>query len=184
MPYPKSSSSFEIYSAGKTTLEISTLIKMVLVVRGFRGKLDEALRKIDQSTARMETLAAILNMPGEKSQSEVAKRLRVEGATVTRMVDLLSKEGLVQRQPHPSDRRINLISITPEGEAELARIFRVYDRLRTHLLEDITPAELEQMQALTDKMLVRLDMPLSDDIEIEDLPPIDRRTDQIGSDEP
>ena len=182
MPYPKSDTSFEIYSAGETTLEISTLIKMVLVVRGFRGKLDEALRRIDQSSARMETLAAIINMAGEKSQSDVAKRLRVEGATVTRMVDLLSKEGLVERKPHPSDRRVNLLSITPRGEEELARIFRVYDRLRSHLLQDMTVAELEQMNALVDKMLGRLDIPLDDTVEIDDLPPVDRLTDKIEGD--
>lgn len=184
MPYPKSSTSFEAYSAGDTTLEISTLVKMVLLVRGFRSKLDEALRRIDHSTARMEALAAILNMPGEKSQSDVAKRLRVEGATVTRMIDLLSKEGLVERYPHPTDRRINLLSITPHGEAELAKIFRVYDRQRRHLLKDMSAGELEQLKALVEKMLGRLDMPLDEAIEIEDMPVMDRRTDRIDDDTP
>ena len=177
MPYPKTSTSFEVYSAGDTTLEISTLVKMVRLVRGFRGNLDEALRRIDHSAARLETLAAILNMPGDKSQSDVAKRLRVEGATITRMVDLLSKEGLVERRPHSSDRRINLLSITAKGEAELAKIFRVYDRQRRHLLKNMSVEDLEQLSSLVDKMIGQLDKPLDEAIEIEDMPAIDRRTD-------
>jgi DNA-binding MarR family transcriptional regulator len=42
---------------------------------------------------------------------------------VTRMIDLLSAEGLVERSPHPSDRRINLLRVTEQGEVELRRIF-------------------------------------------------------------
>ncbi len=154
------SESFEVYNAGATTLEISTLVKMVLLVRGFRNRLDEHLRKIGQTTARMETLSAILNMPGEKSQSDIAKRLRVEGATVTRMIDVLGREGLVERKPHPCDRRINLVSITPEGRKVLQEIFRTYDMLRGHLLEGTSPEELELLQSLVDRMLGRLDLPV------------------------
>lgn len=184
MPYPTTSTSFEVYSAGDTTLEISTLVKMVQLVRGFRGNLDEALRRIDHSAARLETLAAILNMPGNKSQSDVAKRLRVEGATITRMIDLLSKEGLVERSPHPTDRRINLLSITPKGKEELAKIFRVYDRQRRHLLADMSVEELERLSSLVDKMLHRLDVPLDETIDIEGMPPIDRLTDRFRDDTP
>lgn len=177
MPYPTGESSFATYKAGGTKPDIRMLITMVLLVRGFRNRLEEELRKIDQSAARMETLAAILNMPGDKSQTDVARRLRIEGATVTRMIDILGKEGLVERSPHPTDRRINLVSITPAGEREVEKIFRIYDRLRDHLLLGMSPGEVAQMQALLDRMMHRLDLPLDDLPMIEDLPPRDRLKD-------
>ncbi len=179
MPYPTSRSSFDIYRDGETTLDISLMVKLVLVVRGFRGQLDERLRKIGQSTSRMETLSAILNMKDPKSQSDVAKRLRVEGAAVTRMDDILSKEGLVERTPDPGDRRVNLLSITAAGEEALAAIFQVYDTMRTHLLSDLANAEKREMHRVFDLMMGRLENPPGDAMEIEDLPRIDRLTDKV-----
>lgn len=181
MPYPSSQSSFETYREGETTLEISMMVKMVLAVRGFRGKLDERLRKIGHSTSRMETLAAIMNMQGPKSQSDVAKRLQVEGATVTRMVDILSKEGLVERKPAPNDRRVNLLSITPEGEKAVAEIFTVYDAMRNHFLSDLSRDDMREMHRMFDLMMNRLENPEPADMLIEDMPQMDRLTDKPAS---
>lgn len=166
MPFQRDKSSFETYRTGGTTSSISALIKMVLVVRQFRNQLDERLRAIDQSCARMETLSAILNIQGPKSQSDVAKRLRVEPATVTRMVDILSKEGLVERAPAPNDRRVNLLSISPKGEIVLERIFDVYDALRHHMLDGLNAEDIETMHRLFDHMMARLEQPTEAKIRI------------------
>jgi len=152
-------SAFEIYRAGETTPDISVMIKLVLAVRGFRGQLDERLRRIGQSVSRMETLGAIMNMPGAKSQSDVARRLRVEGATVTRMIDILSREGLVERTPDPGDRRVNLLSITPAGETVLEEIFTVYDSLRGHVLAGLGAGDQEELHRLLDLILTAVDSP-------------------------
>ena len=182
MPYPTPTSTFELYREGGTTHEIAAMIRLVLVVRGFRARLDERLRAINQSSARMETLSAIINMQGPVSQSDVARRLRVEGATVTRMVDLLSKEGLVERSPHPSDRRVNLLRVTEKGEGELRRIFRVYDAARTELLTEFSHEEIVQVHLLTGKMLAQLDTmsssgPDESELRVGDMPPRDRLRD-------
>jgi MarR family transcriptional regulator, transcriptional regulator for hemolysin len=181
VPHPTGKSSFDTYKAGETTREIRMLISMVLVVRGFRNRLEEELRKIDQTAARMETLSAILNMPGDKSQTDVARRLRIEGATVTRMIDILAKEGLVERRSHPTDRRVNLLEITPAGEREVKRIFTVYDVLRTHLLQDISAEEISLMQGLVDRMMVRLDEPLDTSLSIADMIEVDRLRDTLSA---
>lgn len=174
MPYKREMSSFEKYREGGTTNSIRTLIEMVLVVRQFRNKLDERLRDIDQSCARMETLSAILNMRGPKSQSDVAKRLRVEGATVTRMVDILSNEGLVERTGHPTDRRVNLLSISPKGEAALEKIFDAYDDLRYHVLDGLSADDIDTLHRILGHMMAQLEKPVEQGIRIG-LPDYDRR---------
>lgn len=169
VPYPKTVSNFEIYRQGGTTSSIRMLIKMVMVVRGFRNKMDEELRKIGHSCARMEALGAIMNMQGPKSQSDVARRLRVENATITRMVDILSKEGLVERTPDPEDRRVKLLSISPRGEEALREIFVVYDRVRAHILADVPAERYDELHDLFDDMLTRLDRPMDRDLRIDAL---------------
>ena len=171
MPHRQSSTSFEVYKQGGTTREIRMMIDFVLLVRGFRNKLDEELRKIGQSAARMETLAAILNMQGDKSQSDVARRLRIEGATVTRMVDILSKEGLVERTPDARDRRVNLLSLTPAGVDTVERIFTIYDRVRGHMLEGMDADQIDEMTLVLESMIGRLDMPYSDELADEPVSP-------------
>ncbi|MFC3098680.1 MarR family winged helix-turn-helix transcriptional regulator [Alteraurantiacibacter palmitatis] len=158
----RTTSGFATYRAGGTTPDIALMVRLILTVRAVRGQLDERLRRIGQSASRMETLAAILNMPDPKSQSDVARRLRLEGATVTRMIDVLSREGLVKRAPDPADRRVNLLSITPEGEAALEEIFAVYDNLRDHVLADLDPAERAMMHDLLGRIIARVDAPQED----------------------
>lgn len=155
----KPRSTFPIYRAGGAVRDIQLMVRLVLTVRGFRGRLDERLRRKGHSVSRMETLAAILHMQGPKSQSDVARRLRVEGATVTRMIDVLSKEGLVERSPQADDRRVNLVSITPAGEAALEEIFDEYDRWRDHVLADLDESERETLYGLLGRMLERIDHP-------------------------
>jgi MarR family transcriptional regulator, transcriptional regulator for hemolysin len=176
MPHFADKSSFETYRDGATTSSISALVKMVVIVRQFRNQLDERLRNIGQSTARMEMLSAILNIKGPKSQSDLAKRLRVEGATITRMIDILSNEGLVERSPDSKDRRVNLISISPKGEIVLERIFEIYDELRFHILDGLAPEDIDTLHRLFDHMIVRLEQPAESKVRIG-LPRYERRHD-------
>lgn len=177
MPHPGYKSAYEVYRAGETTLEIDTMIKLVLVVRGYRGLLDEQLRDGGQSVARMETLGALLNLREPVSQRDLARRLRVEGATISRMVDLLHKEGLVARSPHPTDRRVNLISITEAGEAVVKDIFDTYDRVRHHMLRSFDRAEIAELNRMASKLLGRLDEPLAEGFDITDAARVNRLRD-------
>src|SRR5690606_20567903 len=74
-------SSFDAYREGGSTREIRFTVQLVLVARRWRALLDEKLRPIDQSSARMEAMSAIMNSPGPNSQIDIAKRLRIEGPT-------------------------------------------------------------------------------------------------------
>ena len=117
---------------------------------------------------------------GPVSQRDVARRLRVEGATITRMIDLLSAEGLVERSAHPTDRRVNLLRVTEAGDAALRRIFRVYDMFRADLLQGITTAEIGELHRIAGHMLDRLDAMGGNEIRIEVPPAVNRLRDPTG----
>jgi len=51
--------------------------------------------------------------------SKVGERLQVHPASVTNTIDRLEADGLIERMPHPTDRRAMLASLTPAGR-ELA----------------------------------------------------------------
>lgn len=54
------------------------------------------------------------------TMSELAESLGVDRPNVTVLVDELEAQGLVRRQPHPTDRRAKLVEATRKGKA-LAR---------------------------------------------------------------
>jgi DNA-binding MarR family transcriptional regulator len=61
---------------------------------------------------------------GSLSQTELARRARVESQTMSRTIERLQREGFVTRVPDPSDRRRQLVTRTDAGHA-------VWERTRT-----------------------------------------------------
>ena len=57
----------------------------------------------------------------------LAERLSADPPYVTLMVDDLEKRGLVQRTPHPEDRRAKLVQLTAAGRAAAARADAILD---------------------------------------------------------
>lgn len=150
-------SSFEVYREGGSTLEIRFTMQLVLVARRWRALLDERLRPIDQSSARMEAMSAIMNAPSPSSQIDIAKRLRIEGPTMTRMIDALSRDGLVQRKQAPTDRRTKYLNLTPKGYEALEDIFDLVEMLRTRLLSSLSEEQVEELNRIFSDMLRKLD---------------------------
>ena len=148
---------FEVYREGNTTPAIRMTARMVLAGRRWRALLDEGLRPTGHSSARLETLAAIFNSPPLSPQVNIARRLRIEGPTLTRMLDGLEKEGLVERLPDPSDRRSKRLRVTEQGEAVLEEMFAIADRLRERLLEGLKEEQLEETNDLFAILIGRLD---------------------------
>jgi MarR family transcriptional regulator for hemolysin len=109
-------------------------MQMVLAARRWRSLLDDRLRPLGHSAPRMEAMSTIAHSPQLSAQVDIAKRIGIEGPTLTRMLDLLEADGLVERLPDPSDRRANRIKLTPKGGEALAEINAVANDLRTHLL--------------------------------------------------
>jgi DNA-binding MarR family transcriptional regulator len=61
------------------------------------------------------------------SHSELAARLRVTPATISKMIDRMERSGFVRRQGDPEDQRISRVYLTEQGravQAELGHLFR------------------------------------------------------------
>jgi MarR family transcriptional regulator for hemolysin len=158
---PQTKTSFELYREGRTTPAIMLTIGLVLAGRRWRSLLDERLRPTGQSSARMETMAAILNSPPLSPQVDIAKRLKIEGPTLTRMIDTLEKDGLVERVPDPADRRTKQLRVTQDGESALEGVFAITDEMRARLLDGFSDDEIEQINRFLRKLIGRLDAGLS-----------------------
>lgn len=137
-------------------------VQMAWVARQWRALLDQRLRTIGHNAARMEALATIAHSPAESTQQEIANRIGIERATITRMLDSLELDGLVERLADPTDRRTNRIRLTPAGHAALADIQVIVKELRGRLLDGADPVMIDQTNEFLAQLLIRLDAGLPD----------------------
>lgn len=130
--------------------------RTILFARRYRALLDEQLRPLGYGTARMEALSTIDRADEPSAQIAIAKRIGIEGPTLTRMLDTLEAEGLVVRRADPSDRRTKLIELTDAGRKALHEIMAVAHDFRKTVLKDLSDAELDAVNKVTDKLLTGL----------------------------
>jgi MarR family transcriptional regulator for hemolysin len=88
------------------------------------------------------TIAVAAQARGPLSQSELADRLAVEGATMVAMVDRLVKAGLVNREPSTTDRRVKRIVLTEAGNLLYGKVLTEAAAFRKELLADLDQKKL------------------------------------------
>ncbi|QFG23062.1 MarR family winged helix-turn-helix transcriptional regulator [Actinomadura sp. WMMB 499] len=85
---------------------------------------------------------ALRELAGPMTMRDLAERMSCEPSNATFIVDRLERLGLVERRPHPSDRRAKILALTPRGTG-------VRERLLAMLLEDSPVARLTQEEQRT-----------------------------------
>ncbi len=111
--------------------------------RAWRQAVDRRLKYLGVSQASWMTIAVAAKAPTPLSQSELADKLGVEGATMVAMVDRLVKAGLSVRAPSSSDRRVNHVLLTDAGQRLYANVKAEAAAVRKDLLTGIDPKKLE-----------------------------------------
>lgn len=89
--------------------------------------------------------------------NELNEHLLISQPSLSRMMDRLEGKGLVQRRPALNDQRGVELSLTDEGRAVQKRLGRIHVRgIHELLAPSLSPEELVQLKALTDKLLAGL----------------------------
>ncbi|MGH9078659.1 MAG: MarR family winged helix-turn-helix transcriptional regulator [Acidimicrobiales bacterium] len=82
---------------------------------------DGTLRPFGLTFARYEALVLLsFTSRGELPLGKMGQRLMIHPTSVTNIVDRLVGDALIERAPHPTDRRTTLARITPKGRALVA----------------------------------------------------------------
>lgn len=109
----------------------------------------EALRPIGLSPSAFTVLMALLNTPGNVLEPcQLAERLLVSRPSVTGLLDTLEAKGLVQRGPHPDDRRRVLVRLTDKARRLLDEHFPDHYSTQAELWSDFSADELADLVTL------------------------------------
>lgn len=103
------------------------------------------------SPARMTALCIIGNQPGI-NQSALAEALRVNRASVVKVIDALQALGFVERQSIPDDRRSYALAVTPAGYDELRRLTKISRSYEAAIAAQLSPQERKTLMRLLAKV--------------------------------
>ena len=95
---------------------------------------DQILAPIDLTFARYELLVRLYFSAGSLPLSQLGKQLQIHQTSITSLVDRLEKQGLIERVPHPTDRRSTLARITPAGRVLTGKAINL---LNSELFRDL-----------------------------------------------
>jgi MarR family transcriptional regulator, lower aerobic nicotinate degradation pathway regulator len=105
-------------------------------------------------TARADfAVLAALEEYGELSQADLGRRLGLDRNEVSGIATRLERDGYIDRQADPANRRRNVVTLTDSGRRYLEEIQRHADAAQDELLAGLNPAEREELNALLAKLL-------------------------------
>lgn len=89
---------------------------------------------------------------GPRTLRELADDMGVDAPATTVLIDALEKRGLVKREPHPTDRRAKMVSLTAAGRRMMDVVARIADR-PPDALQRLPAGELALLRKTLEKLL-------------------------------
>ena len=98
-------------------------------------------------------LLAALEEWGPASQADLGRNTGIDRSDVTAALAELESRDLIERAVDPEHRRRNIVTITPEGVAQLLDLDTVIDRVQDELLAPLAAAQRRQFVTLMSRLL-------------------------------
>ncbi|MCA9835407.1 MAG: MarR family transcriptional regulator [Trueperaceae bacterium] len=132
-------------------LEHEVFLKLVKVVNELSYEIEVLLKEQGLSSAHYNILR-ILRGAGEEGLacSAIGERLLVKSPDITRLLDRLEKQELIERARSLVDRRIVTSCLSEKGQKLLAALDEPMKQLHKKQLEHLGETKLEQLSKLLD----------------------------------
>jgi DNA-binding MarR family transcriptional regulator len=130
----------EFRGASRSAAEVAAIL--VRTSNAFVAEIDRWPREHAGLSASAFQTLAILEGAGEPLAAHViAEQLLVSSASMTSLLDTLERRGLVERHPHPNDRRKILVQLTDEARGIVDEMLPVIHAVITAALSDLAEPE-------------------------------------------
>jgi DNA-binding MarR family transcriptional regulator len=116
------------------------------VARLLRKRFEQNSRGSGLTRSQWQVLA-YLDQNQDIHQGGLADLLEVEPITLGRIIDKLETIGLVERRPHPSDRRIWQLRLTELARPKLAELRKLGEFTRAEALAGVPDSDREHLVA-------------------------------------
>lgn len=132
--------------------ELRLWLRMLTCTTLIESEVRKRLRdNFDITLPRFDLLAQLERAPNGMTLGELSQRMMVSNGNLTGLVDRLREQGLIKRKPSPTDRRVQIVSLSAEGK----RFFRTMARANAdwvgEIFADLSKDDIETLMALLGK---------------------------------
>jgi MarR family transcriptional regulator for hemolysin len=118
-------------------------VTVIDVARMLKTYADQRARQFGISRAQWTVLIRLDRCEGLK-QSEMADVLDLQPISLTRLLDRLAANGLIERRPDPNDRRANRLYLTPAARPLIEELSHLGEDMMTTVLEGVDDASRDR----------------------------------------
>ena len=131
---------------------IEAMLALLRTVRVHRTAVSRQLESLDLAvgmTGARYTLLMTLYFSRENllAQNEISRELNVSRTNITNLIDGLERDGLVERMPNPTDRRVSYAQLTERGRALCVKLMPTMAQLMEDATRDFSIEERAQFKA-------------------------------------
>lgn len=143
---------------GGTSVEVlEALGALRLAAKQMHDSMERFAESHGLSESRLRVLTRLYYSPGRHSPlGALAEDLNVSPRTITDVVDVLERDGLVTRAPDPADRRSIQAVITADGLARIDVVRRDAIANQAGVARGFTPEQLVQLRHLCLRLVQNL----------------------------
>jgi DNA-binding MarR family transcriptional regulator len=136
-------------------LDRPVTVRISRVARMLRHHADERLGPYGLTGVQTGLLNRLLKTDG-LVQAELGRRMAIEPATLTGIVQRLEREGWVRRSCDPGNRRLQRVWLTDKAREALPALQREQARERKRALAGLDSSDLARLEQLLDRIEVNL----------------------------
>lgn len=140
----------------KQDIEIPTGTRTLIVSKLYYGILSKKLEK-----AEIERYFSILyfirNNNGCCCQQDICDTLYIDKTAMVKVLDTLSKAGMIERKTNPKDRRQYYISLSKKGQAKTKELSKTFSEIEEELFRNVSVKDRETFITVLDQLTGNLE---------------------------
>ncbi len=121
--------------------------RVARVARLLRRALDDALQPYGLTAPQLGLINRLFNEDG-LVQAELGRRMLIEPATLTGMVQRLEQSGWVRRTCDRENRRLQRVWLTEQSKEAIEDLHHIQERHRGRALAGLSPEELSMFESM------------------------------------
>ncbi|MEV6553976.1 MarR family transcriptional regulator [Streptomyces sp. NPDC051597] len=119
------------------------------------ARLEKELRALELNLAQYNALQHADSQPGISS-ADAARHAGITAQSMGSAVGSLTERGLITRSPHPTNRRVLCLHITPDGSRLLTQASAVVRHINEEALAILEPQEQADVHRLLHRLVTHL----------------------------
>jgi MarR family transcriptional regulator for hemolysin len=112
------------------------------LARLLKTYVDQKARSYGMTRAQWQVLSRLERSEGLK-QAELAEELDLQPITLTRLVDRLAENGLIERRPDPEDRRAKRLFLTSQARPLMDRLAVLGEEVMGEVLAGLDEGDMK-----------------------------------------